>query len=352
MVKVVIIGAGMMGTATAFPLADNGHSIHLVGTHLDGEIIRSCKKRHYHPKLKRALPQGVRPYFIEEISDAIDGAEVIVSGVNSLGVHWIAKTIGPYMRAGQIIIAVTKGLEVDPRGNLAILPDIITSELPASVSALVKMAAIGGPCIAGELAGKRQTCVVFGSRDKATAESLAALFRTDYYHVFTTSDLVGLEYCAALKNAYAMAVGMAYGMLELSGGVDEAGANGHNLAAAVFAQSCLEIHRILKTITASQSFALGLPGAGDLFVTTNGGRTSRLGNLLGAGHNITEARQIMIGDTLEAVEIIRSIDTALPNIEKNNQVKRDDLPLMQAMIDVIVHGKPAAIPFEKFSAYS
>jgi glycerol-3-phosphate dehydrogenase (NAD(P)+) len=351
MSKVVIVGAGMMGTATAFPLSDNGHSVHLVGTHLDGEIIQSCKERGYHPKLKRMIPPDVRPYFVEEIAEALQGAEIIVSGVNSLGVHWIARTIGPSVRPGQMIIAVTKGLEVDEQGKLTILPDVLASELPADIRGQVKLAAIGGPCIAGELAGRRQTCVVFGARDAGAVQRLAATFRTPYYHIFTTTDLEGLEYCAALKNAYAMAVGMAYGILQKSGGVDEAGANGHNLAAAIFGQSCSEMGVLLKIAGANRAFALGLPGAGDLFVTTNGGRTSRLGQLLGAGHSFAEARQIMINDTLEAVEIIRSIHEVLPKLESEGVLAPGELPLMRAMIEVIVHGKPVDLQLGSFSAY-
>jgi glycerol-3-phosphate dehydrogenase (NAD(P)+) len=350
MAKVVIVGAGMMGTATTFPLADNGHSVHLVGTHLDTEIIQSCKTQQYHPKLKRAIPPGVRPYFIEEIADAVQGAEIIVSGVNSLGVHWMAKTIGPLLRPGQKIIAVTKGLEVDAQGNLVILPDVLASELPAEIRDQVELAAIGGPCIAGELAGRRQTCVVFGARDAEAVELLARAFRTGYYHVFTTTDLVGLEYCAALKNAYAMAVGIAYGILQKSGGVDAAGANGHNLAAAIFGQSCSEMGVLLNIAAATQGFALGLPGAGDLFVTTNGGRTSRLGQLIGAGHDLAEARQIMVNETLEAVEIIRAINSALPKLEREGRLAPDALPLMRTLIEVIVQGKPVDLTLESFGA--
>ena len=86
MAIVAIVGAGFMGTATAWPLTDNGHTVRLVGTHLDGEIIRSCKEKGYHPKLQRELPAGVHPYFVEETSEALDGAEIVVSGVNSSGV--------------------------------------------------------------------------------------------------------------------------------------------------------------------------------------------------------------------------------------------------------------------------
>ena len=90
MATIAIVGAGMMGTAIAYPLADNGHTVRLVGTHLDGEIIQSCGERRYPPRLKREIPPEVEPYLVEEIAEALDGVEIIVSGVNSLGVHWMA----------------------------------------------------------------------------------------------------------------------------------------------------------------------------------------------------------------------------------------------------------------------
>jgi glycerol-3-phosphate dehydrogenase (NAD(P)+) len=140
------------------------------------------------------------------------------------------------------------------------------------------------------LAGRRRSCVVFGSRDSEAVEKLATVFRTSYYHVWTTTDLVGLEYCAALKNAYTLAVGLAAGTLEKMGGVDAAGAHMHNLAAAVFGQACTEIERMLQIAGGTRHFAYGLPGAGDLYVTCQGGRTVRLGRLLGMGHTFNEAR--------------------------------------------------------------
>lgn len=348
MVKVVIIGAGLMGTATSYPLSDNGHSVHLVGTHLDGEIIKSCKEKHFHPRLKRNLPKGVRPYYIDEIAEAIEGADVILSGVNSLGVHWIGRTIKPFVRPGQMIIAITKGLETDAQGNLVILPDVLASELDEDMRSQLKFAAVGGPCIAGELAGHRHSCVTFGSRDFSAVEKLASIFGTSYYHIWKTNDLVGLEYGAAFKNAYTLAVGMAYGLLEKAGGVDEAGANAHNLAAAVFAQSCVEIKRLLEVVGSDQSFSYKLPGAGDLYVTSAGGRTVRLGKLLGAGNSYQEARQIMAGETLEAAEIIAMMGNGLPKLEKDGKIKADELPLLRALINVIVYKAQLQFPIDQF----
>lgn len=348
MTKVAIVGAGVMGTATAYPLSDNGHEVRLVGTHLDREIIQSCKDNHFHPKLKRELPAGVRAYFVEELAEALEGVEIIVSGVNSQGVHWSAQTLGPHLRPGHLVIAVTKGLEATADGDWVILPDVVYRELPAGIRDQVTLAAIGGPCIAGELAGRRQSCVVFGCRNREAVERLAATFRTDYYHVWTTTDLVGLEYGAALKNAFALGVGLAAGILEKTGGVDKAGAHMFNMAAAVFAEGCAEISRLLEIAGATREFAYMLPGAGDLYVTSMGGRTTRLAYLLGLGHSYTEARQMMVGETLEAAEIVRTMGQALPKMVGRGTLGSDELPLLRSLIDIVVHGQPVNIPFDKF----
>jgi glycerol-3-phosphate dehydrogenase (NAD(P)+) len=319
-----------------------------VGTHLDAEIITSCKQTRFHPKLQRELPAGVRPYHVEEFRDALDGAEIIVSGVNSLGVHWIGRTIGPHLRPHQMIIAITKGLELDANGDLVILPDVLKGALPGHVRDRVALAAIGGPCIAGELAGRRQSCVLFGCRDGQAVKRLATAFRTSYYHIWPTTDLAGLEYCAALKNAYTLGVGLALGLLEKTGGVDPAGAHRHNLAAALFGQACTEIERMLRVAGGTPAFAYGLPGAGDLYVTCMGGRTVRLGTLLGKGHSMAEARDILAGLTLESAEIVRVMGQALPRLVERGRLKPDELPLMRALIDVVVHGRPVEIFPEAF----
>ncbi len=348
MSTVTIVGAGLMGTAIATPLADNGHMVRLVGTHLDGDIIASCKEKHFHPRLKRALPPNVTPYCIEEIAQGLEGAEIIVSGVSSPGAHWIGQALAPHIKPGQMIIGVTKGLEATSDGKLTILPDVLASELPASIRGAVTFSAVGGPCIAGELAARRQSCVMFGSRDGSVVEKLASVFRTSYYHIWTTTELVGLEYGVALKNAYALAVGLASGMLDKQGGPDDANAYMHNTAAAIFAQGCTEMERILRAAGAPGSFAYGLPGAGDLYVTSAGGRTVRLGALLGKGHSYREAREIMVGETLEAVEIIRAIGAVLPRMTRDGQIGPDELPLMRALVDIVVYGKSVDIPFDAF----
>ncbi|MGE5602308.1 MAG: NAD(P)H-dependent glycerol-3-phosphate dehydrogenase [Nitrososphaerales archaeon] len=347
MANVTILGAGLMGTAVAWPLVDNGHEVRLVGTHLDTAIIRSCLDRGWHPRLKRQLPDGIMPYYVEELPKALEGADLIVSGVNSLGVRWIAHTLGPLLWPGATIIAVTKGLEADANGALRILPDLFHDELPEGIRDQVSLNAIGGPCIAGELAGRRNTCVVFTGRDGETLSRLRSIFAGKYYHIWTSTDIVGVEVCAALKNAYTLAVGMATGMLDLEGGPDDAGAGTHNVAAALFGASAREMTRIVGLMGGGIENVPWLPGVGDQYVTCVGGRTIRMGRLLGAGLTYTESVLQMAGETLEGIYMVKQMAQVLPEWEGQGKIARHELPLMRMLCRVVNEDAKADIPFDR-----
>lgn len=347
MAKVTILGAGLMGTAVAWPLVDNGHEVRLVGTHLDTAIIRSCFDRGWHPRLKRQLPDGITPHYVEELPGALEGADLIVSGVNSLGVRWIAHTLRPLLWPGATIIAVTKGLEAGANGSLQILPDLLHDELPAEIRDQVSLNAIGGPCIAGELAGRRNTCVVFTGRDAEPLSRLRSIFAGKYYHIWTSTDIIGVEVCAALKNAYTLAVGMAGGMLDLEGGLDDAGASMHNVAAALFGASAREMTRIVSLMGGGIENVPWLPGVGDQYVTCVGGRTIRMGRLLGAGLTYTEAVLQMAGETLEGIYIVQQIAQVLPEWERQGKIGPRELPLMRMLCRVVTEGARVEIPFDR-----
>ena len=348
MPDIAIVGAGVMGTALAWPLTDNGHHVRLVGTHLDSEIIRSCLERQYHPHLRRRLPDNVEPYYAEQVAEAVRGAEVIVSGVNSLGVHWIGRTLAPLLWSGATIIAVTKGLEATPDGVPRILPDVLAAEVPLPLRQHVAFAAIGGPCIAGELAGRRHSCVVFASRDAAALERLRFLFSTSYYHVWLSTDIVGVETCAALKNAYTLAVGLVSGMLERAGGADQADARMHNPAAALFAQSAVEMAQLVSLLGGRPENVASLPGVGDQYVTCAGGRTMRLGRLLGKGLSYVQAQAEMAGETIESAYVVSQLAKALPGLEARGLVRSDELPLLRLLCRVITEGALPELEFGRF----
>jgi glycerol-3-phosphate dehydrogenase (NAD(P)+) len=244
------------------------------------------------------------------------------------------------------VIAVTKGLVDHADGSLEILPHYLRSRLPEKLRHSISLNAIGGPCIAHELAARRQTAVVFCGAQANTLERLRHTFATPYYHIWTSTDEVGVEMCAALKNAYALAVGLVVGMMESAG--PDGLAHMYNPQAAVFAQSIAEMKRFLEIFHSSADPITWLPGPGDLYVTVFGGRTVRLGKLLGSGVSYAEARQQMAGETLESVEIIRRIGQALPRLEQRGLVRVDEFPMLRHLYQIIFEEAPVRLPWELF----
>lgn len=343
---ITIVGAGMMGTALCWPLCDNGHTVRLVGTPLDEEIIHSIRKTGVHPKLERKIPATVMTFLCDELPGALRGAGVVVNGVSSFGTDWFVEMVAPRLVPGVPVIAVTKGLHVLPDGDVQPLPDFIAERLPAGMHEKVSLNAIAGPCIAHELAVRRQTCVVFTGHDLSILRSLKSVFATRYYHIRMSTDLKELEICAALKNGYALGIGIAVGMFDKSG--SDGLAQMYNPQAALFAQSCLEMRLLIKALGGKEEHASWLPGAGDLYVTVYGGRTLRLGRLLGQGFSMAQALDQMAGVTLESVEIITRLAGALLVLEGRGLVQSGQFPFLQFLDGVINHDEPVAFPWDRF----
>jgi glycerol-3-phosphate dehydrogenase (NAD(P)+) len=169
---------------------------------------------------------------------------------------------------------------------------------------------------------------------------------TPYYHISLSIDVIGVEVCAAMKNAYALAVGLAVGMMEAAG--SDGLAQMYNPQAVLFGQSVIEMRRLLALLGGSEENAVWLPGPGDLFVTVFGGRTVRLGKLLGQGVSFEDAKHQMAGVTLESVEIIKRVTRSMPKLAKRGLLNMDDFPLLLHLDEIINHGKPVNIPWDKF----
>ncbi len=344
MARITVLGAGMMGTAITWPLVDRGHEIHLVGTHLDDEIVTSIKKTGHHPKLKLDVLPAIRAHSVSALAEAMEGADAVLLGVSSAGVRWAAEKLAPFLvaRPDLPVAMISKGLEWDGRG-LHVLPDVFASALPESIRDRVRPVGVAGPCIAGELARRVDTCVVFTGRDPKAIDTFAAWARGPYYRVFPSADVLGAETCAALKNAFAMGVGFAAGAHERAGGMPGSIAM-HNYEAAVFAEAVVEMQRVVSIVGGDPSCAAGLPGAGDLNVTCNGGRTGRFGRWLGLGLSLPDAIAKMEGATLECLEILEVMGRAL---SAWGEARERELPLLRHLVDV-ARGAPVAMPFERF----
>ena len=348
MATVTVLGSGIMATALAWPLSDNGHEVRLVGTHLDRDVIDSIKESGVHPNLDLKVPEGVRAYQLEEAEEAFEGAQIVMSGVNSFGVRWASEQLALLLRPGVMVIAVTKGMDADEDGNLRTLPEVLAEQVPQDVREQVSWSAIVGPSIAGEVAVRRDTCVVFTGRDADVLEKLAATFRTDYYHVWTSTDFVGCEVCAAIKNCYAFGAGFMEGILDRKG-ESEAKYRNFNYGAALFGQATREIGQWMKLLGGRPETPYGLPGVGDMFVTSMGGRNVKAGRFVGAGVPFSEVQnERMKGVTLEGVAAIRVVGGALPKLIERNVIAPEDFPLMRHLYEVVALDEPLDMPWSTF----
>lgn len=348
MTTVSVLGSGIMATALAFPLADNGNEVRLTGTHLDREIIDSIQRTSVHPGLDLKVPEGVRAYQLEDAEEAFDGAEVAMSGVNSFGVHWAGKQLASLLRPGMDVIAVTKGLEADGDGNLRILPDVLADEIPPELREQVSWSAIVGPAIAGEVAVRHDTCVTFTGLDADVLDKLSATFRTGYYHVWASTDFIGCEVCAAVKNCYAFGGGFMDGLLDAEG-KSQARYRRYNYGSALFAQAACELEQWMQLLGGEPETPRGLPGIGDMLVTSMGGRNVKAGRFVGAGVPFSKVRdERMKGVTLEGVAAIGVVGGALERLTERGVVEGGDFPLMRHLYEVVALDEPLDMPWSSF----
>ncbi|MFZ0217318.1 MAG: glycerol-3-phosphate dehydrogenase [Candidatus Dormiibacterota bacterium] len=347
MTTVAVLGAGVMASALTVPLSDNGHDVRLVGTHLDRDIIASVQESRLHPVLQHQLPGSVRAFQLEDAEAACAGADVVLSGVNSFGVHWAGQRLATLLRPGQLVVAIAKGLEAAPNGDLQILPEVLASEVPGPLRAQVSWSAIAGPSIAGEVAARRSTCVVFTGRDQPALERLATTFRTACYHVWTSTDLIGVEVCAAMKNCYAFGAGFAEGVLEATGEADGKDRN-FNYTSALFAEASVEMARMVRLLGGLAETVAWLPGVGDLYVTSLAGRNVRVGRLVGRGMRFSEAQATMPGVTLEGIAAIGVIGDALPKLAKRGVIGGGDFPLLRRLHQVVADDAWPELPWGTF----
>ncbi|WP_182353278.1 NAD(P)H-dependent glycerol-3-phosphate dehydrogenase [Flaviflexus huanghaiensis] len=348
MATIVMLGAGIMATALSFPASENGHSVRLVGTFLDREIVDSIQTTGVHPDLGLKVNEGVTAYQLEDAEEAFEGVDLVMSGVNSFGVEWIGEQLARLMKPNQKFLCITKGMRAAEDGTMQVLPDTIKSYMDPELAESISWNAITGPSIAGELAVHHDTAVVFCGHDKNDLEWIADLFRTDYYHVWTSTDFVGHETGAATKNIYAFAAGFAEGLLKSQGKADNRYVM-YNYGAALFAQGQKELRSFVTLMGGNPASADGLGGVGDMFVTSMGGRNVKAGTLVGQGVPFSEVRdQHMKGVTLEGVAAIKVIGKALGPLTERGVVKPEEYPLCRFLYSVVVEDAPLEIPWDTF----
>lgn len=344
MKTIAIIGAGMMGSALAFPARENGNDVRLVGTPLDREIIEGCLKSGQHLKFDRPFPDGVKYYQFEQWKEAVDGVDFVIGGVSSFGVDWFLENVLSELDPAIPVLSVTKGLVNLEDGSLISYPDYWQRELlKKGIHRTIN--AIGGPCTSYELVYHDQTEVAFCGEDTAQIKMMKEVMQTSYYHISLTNDVQGLESAVALKNGYALAIAMTIGLVNRHHG-PEAGLH-FNSQAAAFYQGVKEMRLLLEMQGASRDCEN--IGIGDLYVTVYGGRTRKVGILLGEGKTYQEAMEILSGVTLESLVVSRRVYNAMARKAELGQADLKDFPMLCHAAAVLDNVADAELPWEKFT---
>jgi len=259
-------------------------------------------------------------------------------------VNWAIDRLCEALKGPVPTVMITKGMHPED-AKLTALPDRVAAEVKRRTGIDLPVAAIGGPCIAGELAVRRHTGTVITAHDVTLAEKICALLETEYYHPRVSPDVISVEICAAFKNFFAIAVGWAAGHLEKMPPTENRAFN-HNAAAIIFDQAIRELMILVKAHGGTEQSVWGMPGAGDLYVTCQAGRNSRLGNNLGRGLTYSETKAgPMKGDTIEGAELGVTVAATLRAMMAKGTLDQKALPLTTALLDALTGDTALHIPW-------
>jgi len=308
--RIGILGAGTWGMALARMLSNMGHEVQ-VWSALGDSLDKMAATRRQKNLPDMVVPDAIG--FTKNIEEICTGKDLLVFAMPSLYVRETARRANPYIRDGQVIVDVAKGIEAE---TLLTMTEVIRDELDARV----KLAALSGPTHAEEVARDLPSAIVSACGDLAVAETVQQAFMNPYMRVYTNTDVKGVELCGALKNIMALASGISAGL-----------GYGDNARAALITRGLAEMERLgLKLGCRPETFS-GLAGMGDLIVTATSmhSRNNRCGLLIGQGMDVAAAvKQIGM-----VVEGINAIPAAMEFAEKYDV----DMPIVRAVDAIVNH---------------
>jgi glycerol-3-phosphate dehydrogenase (NAD(P)+) len=331
MANIAVLGAGYMGSAITIPLCENGHDVRLWGTWLDDELISETRKGK-HPRLGRALHTKLQLYDSTGLGHALEDRDVIIIAVTSEGFIPVLRKLLQALTRPLPLVTLTKGFVTLGDEVLRVSEGAARLYNERFARQEMQWASVGGPVKAVELSRGIPTATVFGYRGSDVA-SLFPAFPTPYYRVLVTGDVTGVELCSALKNVYAMGMGMCDGMHEKSG-VEIF----HNFKAFVFNQAVREMAMLVERAGGSRETVFDLAGVGDLYVTSASGRNGIFGRKVGAGGVPAEEyrRMLEAGEVAEGYHTLKLLMTYADTLERGVMEK---LPLLRAIEEAVFGGK-------------
>lgn len=306
-----VIGAGTWGMALARMLTLAGNYVQMWSA-LPEEIEEySTTRRH------RNLPNMVIPDEMEftlNLEEACKDKDVLLFAVPSVFVRQTARGAAPFIKNGQIIVDVAKGIEPV---TFKTMSEVIRDEMTAEV----KIVALSGPTHAEEVARDLPSTIVSACEDIAVAEYVQNVFTTPVMRVYTNTDVKGVEICSALKNIIALASGISTGL-----------GYGDNTKAALITRGLAEMRRLGKKLGCLDETFSGLAGMGDLIVTATSvhSRNNKCGYLIGQGYSPEDAKK-QVGMVVEGIN-------AIPAAKAMAEEYDVEMPIVAAVDAIINYG--------------
>jgi len=341
--QTAIIGAGSWGTALAKLLGDKGERVLLWGRHPEhiATLARDRENKRYLPGA--LLPETVRP--VDSLEKAVSDAQCVVMVVPSHGYREVFSRLATMLAEGTLIVSAVKGIENDTLQSMTqIMQDILHRE---KIERGLRLGVLSGPSFAAEVAVEQPTAVTVAFADKTAAQIVQELFSTLFFRAYTSSDVIGLELSAAVKNVVAIAAGICDGL-----------GYGLNTRAALITRGLAEITRLGVYLGAHPLTFSGLGGLGDLVLTCTGNlsRNRTVGLKLGEGKTLQQAlmEMTMVAEGVRTTKSCHALASKcgveMPILEQTYQVLYENKDCRQAVQDLFKRSLKEEIAVQDFSA--
>lgn len=289
---VAVLGAGNMGTAMAFVLADNGHQVKIWNWEGDLEPLKQIEKYRENKKYLTGvkLPVNIIPCY--KIGEAVKDAEVIFfvvpSGVMEHTISFAARSI----KHSAVLVDVSKGID---RHSFSLIPFMMMKHVRSELKK--NIVSVSGPAVAKQLSRRQFTAMNVASKNKHAIKRVKSVLENNYIKLVASTDIIGVEVGGSFKNVYAIAMGMC-----------DALGYGLNTKAALIVSAVAEIADLIKAMGGKRRTAYELSGLGDLIGTAlcEDSRNRRFGEYLGKGMSGKQALK-KVGQTVEGAEAAKCL---------------------------------------------
>ncbi len=317
---ITVLGGGSFGTVLANIAAENGFNVALWLR--DADLAETINLQRENKRYVPGYPLHKGVSATTDLQQAVSGSPVILVSIPSSGFRSVVRNMASFLTPDQILVSTTKGFEAD---GFKLMSQILSSD-----TANKKIGVLSGPNLAKEIANHVLTATVIASEHEEVREVIQRILANEYFRVYSSNDMFGVELGGALKNIYAIISGLA-AALEM----------GENTRSMLITRSLAEMSRFAVSMGSNPLTFIGLSGVGDLIVTCMSplSRNFRVGYALGKGESLDQV-------VAELGEVAEGVNT-LKLVKQEADKKGIYMPLANVLYEVIFNDLEIATAIKK-----